>query len=184
MRAAPTALDGVIELHPVRHGDDRGWFAEVWNQQTLADLGITIDWIQDNEAWSASAATLRGLHYQLPPKAQDKLVRASAGRVLDVVVDLRRSSPTFGQHVAVELSAEHGNLLLVPKGFGHGYCTLEPNSVLAYKVSDYYSPDHDRAIRWDDPDLAIDWPFAESALTLSAKDAAAPFLNDADQLFS
>lgn len=183
MQLTPTALDGVVELQPVRHGDDRGWFTEVWNQQTMADLGFVTEWVQDNEAWSSSAGTLRGFHFQVAPRAQDKLVRAAAGRVLDVVVDLRRSAATFGQHVSVELSAERGNLLLVPKGFGHAYCTLEPNCVLAYKVSDYYSPDHDRAIRWDDPDLGVAWPFSEGELTLSGKDQTAPLLAQSSELF-
>lgn len=183
MQAIPTELQGVVELRPVRHGDDRGWFSEVWNESTLASHGIELDWVQDNEAFSAAAGTLRGIHYQLAPKAQDKLVRVVQGRVLDVVVDLRRSSATFGQHVGVELSAELGNQLFVPKGFGHAYCTLVDDCMIAYKVSDYYSPEHDRALRWNDPQLAVDWPFDADTVILSGKDEAAPLFADADNLF-
>lgn len=179
MKLNETALDGVVELVPVRHGDDRGWFSEVWNQATLAELGITIDWVQDNEAKSAAAGTIRGLHFQTPPRAQDKLVRAVQGRIVDVAVDLRTSSSTFGQHVAVELTAAAGNQLLVPKGFAHGYCTLEPDTIIAYKVSDFYAPECDRALRWDDPAIGIDWPLAGEA-TLSDKDRVAPLLAEID----
>lgn len=183
MKLIPTALDGVVELVPRRHGDDRGWFSEVWNEQTLIDLGIEYEWVQDNEAWSAAPGTLRGIHFQIEPRSQTKLVRCSQGRVLDVAVDLRRSSPSFGQHVGVELSAEVGNQLLVPAGFGHAYCTLETNCVINYKVTDYYSPDHDRGVRWDDQDLAIAWPFPASELVLSDKDRLAPTVAESTQLF-
>lgn len=180
MELRATALDGVVELQPVRHGDERGWFSEVWNEATLSELGIAISWVQDNEAFSARAGTLRGLHFQTDPFAQDKLVRVAAGRLLDVAVDLRQSSGTFGQHVAVELSAEQGNQLLVPRGFAHGYCTLEPNTMIAYKVSNFYAPDCDRAVHWADPDLGIDWPIDSSGAVLSAKDEQAPAFADID----
>lgn len=184
MELHATALDGVVELQPVRHGDDRGWFCEVWNQRTLTELGIDIDWVQDNEARSATVGTLRGLHFQIDPHAQDKLVRVVAGRVLDVAVDIRRGSATFGHHVAVELTAERGNQLLVPRGFAHGYCTLEPDSVIAYKVSEFYSPDCDRSLRWNDPALGIEWPVDAAGAILSAKDETAPLLADlGDSLF-
>jgi dTDP-4-dehydrorhamnose 3,5-epimerase len=145
----------------------------------LAELGINITWVQDNEARSVEVGTLRGLHFQVDPHAQDKLVRAVQGRIVDVAVDLRQSSPTFGQHVAVELTEELGNQLLVPRGFGHGYCTLEPNTVIGYKVSAFYSPECDRGLRWDDPALGIDWPVTTTAdAVLSDKDKVAPLLSE------
>lgn len=184
MKLRETELDGVVELTPTRHGDDRGWFSEVWNRSTIADLGIALDWVQDNEAKSAAAGTVRGLHFQTEPHAQDKLVRAAHGRIVDVAVDLRRSSPTFGRHVAVELSADVGNQLLVPVGFAHGYCTLEPDTVIAYKVTDFYAPSCDRSLRWNDPTLGIDWPVDLADATLSDKDRYAPLLAEiTDSLF-
>ena len=127
MEIIPTALDGVVEIRPARHGDDRGWFSEVYKRHTLRDAGIDIEFVQDNESFSAPTGTLRGLHYQLAPHAQDKLVRVIHGSILDVAVDIRRGSATFGQHVAVTLTAEEGNQMLVPVGFAHGFCTLEPD---------------------------------------------------------
>jgi len=183
MEAIPTAIPDVIEIVPVRHGDHRGWFSEVWNEKSLADAGIELSWVQDNEAMSAKVGTIRGLHFQMPPFAQDKLVRALRGRIVDVAVDIRKSSPTFGQHVAVELTAEKGNQLLVPQGFAHGYCTLEPDSVIAYKVSNYYSPESDRALRWDDPELGIEWPIDSGEASISDKDLAAPLWADLDSFF-
>ena len=141
MEIIPTALDGVVEIRPARHGDDRGWFSEVYKRHTLRDAGIDIEFVQDNESFSAPAGTLRGLHYQLPPHAQDKLVRVIHGSILDIAVDIRRGSATFGQHVAVTLTAERGNQLLVPAGFAHGFSTLEPDTRVAYKVSAGYVPD-------------------------------------------
>lgn len=172
----PTALAGVVEIIPVRHGDERGWFSETWNQSELAALGIETDWVQDNESFSVPQATLRGIHFQLPPAAQDKLVRVIRGSILDVAVDLRPASPSFKQTIAVELSAETGNQLLIPKGFGHAFCTLEENCHVAYKVSAAYSPQHDRSLRFDDAELAIAWPFPRDAMMLSDKDATAPTL--------
>ena len=183
MAIVATALDGVVEIRPPRHGDDRGWFSETYKQHTLRDAGIDIDFVQDNESFSAPAGTLRGLHYQVAPHAQDKLIRVIRGSILDVAVDLRSDSATFGQHVAVTLSAEVGNQLLVPAGFAHGFCTLEPAVRVAYKVSGVYAPDCERAIRWDDPDLAIDWQLPSSGPTLSGKDEVAPFLADQPDLF-
>jgi dTDP-4-dehydrorhamnose 3,5-epimerase len=170
----------VVELQPTRHGDERGWFSEVWNRSTLESHGISIDWVQDNTSMSAVVGTVRGIHYQLPDHAQTKLVRVVAGAVLDVAVDLRKSSPSFGQWVAVRLDAAIGNQLLVPEGFGHGFCTLEPNTLVSYKVSDYYDPACDRSVQWDDPDIAIDWPAVADPAALSTKDAAAPALAQAE----
>lgn len=177
-----TQLEGVVEIQPVRHGDDRGWFSETWNQASLNQAGIEIAWVQDNESFSAAAGTVRGIHFQRPPSAQDKLVRVIAGRILDIAVDLRQSSPTFGRHVAVELTANLGNQLLIPKGFGHGFATLEPNCHVAYKVSAPYDPDADAAIHWTDPDLALPWGVTADAATVSAKDGAAPRLASATKL--
>lgn len=132
---------------------------------------------------SAEVGTIRGLHFQLHPKAQGKLVRCLVGAILDVAVDLRRSSPTYGQHIKVELSADNGEQLWVPPGFAHGFCTLEPNSIIAYKVTDYYSPEHDRGLRWNDPALGIDWPIAQDKAVLSAKDQVQPLLSELDAAF-
>ena len=183
MEIIPTALDGVVEIRPARNGDDRGWFSEVYKRHALRDAGIDIEFIQDNESFSAPTGTLRGLHYQLPPHAQDKLVRVIHGSILDIVVDIRRGSPTFGRHVALTLTSELGNQLLVPAGFAHGFATLQPNTRVAYKVSDVYAPECERAIRWDDPTLGIDWRLPPDGPTLSDKDAIAPLLADQPDLF-
>lgn len=173
----------VVELTPRRFGDDRGFFAETFNRQRLSGVGIEIDWMQDNQSYSKDIFTLRGLHYQEPPFAQDKLVRVLRGRILDVAVDIRRGSPSYGQWVAVELSAEAFNQLLVPVGFAHGFLTLEPDTEVFYKVSAPYSGNHDRSIRYDDPALAIDWPLGGKTPVLSAKDEAAPTLAEANAPF-
>lgn len=175
-----TELVGVLELRPARFGDDRGWFCEVWNQATLASHGIEIPWVQDNESMSTAVGTVRGIHYQLPPHAQAKLVRVVAGAVFDVAVDLRRDSPTFGAWTGARLDAETGNQLLIPEGFGHGFCTLKPHTQVAYKVSAFWEPSCDRSVLWSDPDLSIAWPLKVASATLSAKDAAAPLLADAE----
>ena len=183
MQLVPTELPEVIEVRPVRHGDDRGWFSEVYKAHLLSDAGLDLDFIQDNESFSAAVGTLRGLHYQLPPNAQAKLVRVTSGSLLDVAVDLRRSSETFGRWVARTLSAADGNQLLVPVGFGHGFCTREPDTQVIYKVTAPYAPEQERAIRWDDPRLDIDWPAELTDPIVSAKDAAAPVLADQPDLF-
>jgi len=182
-----TALDGVVEVTPRRFGDERGWFSEVYKPAPFAEAGIDITFIQDNESFSAVPGTIRGLHYQLDPRAQAKLVRVLRGRVLDVAVDIRRDSATFGEHVAVELTADLGNQLLVPAGFAHAFCTLEPDVHLAYKVSDLYAPESERAIRWDDPEIGIAWPdwstLGVDGPTLSDKDAVAPLLAEQPDVF-
>ena len=183
MEIIPTALDGLVEIHTKRLGDDRGWFSETWKQAAFAEAGIDIDFVQDNESFSAPVGTLRGLHYQIAPHPQDKLVRVIQGSILDIAVDIRRSSATFGQHVAVTLTAADANQLLVPAGFAHGFCTLEPDVRVAYKVSGQYAPDCERAIRWDDPQLAIKWPIPADGPTLSGKDIAAPLFADQPNLF-
>lgn len=172
MRVQETPLQGVRVLHQNRISDDRGFFLEAWNRRALAVLGIDIDFVQDNHSLSLRVGTVRGLHYQSPPHAQAKLVRVARGCAYDVVVDVRRGSPTFGAWYGTELSAENCRLLYVPEGFLHGFVTRQPCTELLYKCSDYYSPDHEGTIRFDDPDLAIDWGFDPATAILSAKDAA------------
>ena len=161
-------------LVPRRHGDRRGYFSEVYNQRRLREADIEIDFVQDNHSLSAESGTVRGLHFQIPPFAQAKLVRVVRGSVFDVAVDLRRGSPSFGRHVTMVLSARVGNQILVPAGFAHGLMTLEADTEVVYKVSDYYDPDHDRGILWNDPALGIDWPLTEDKAVLSDKDRAQP----------
>ena len=182
MKLVPTALSDVVEVQPARFGDDRGWFSEVFKTDVLAEGGIDVPFVQDNESFSAPLGTLRGIHYQVAPHPQGKLVRVVRGSILDIAVDLRRSSPTFGEHVAVTLTADAGNQLYVPVGFGHAFVTLEPDVQVIYKVTDRYAPECERAIRWDDPQLAIAWPDS-AAPTLSAKDEVAPLLADQPDLF-
>jgi dTDP-4-dehydrorhamnose 3,5-epimerase len=182
MDLLPTALADVVEVRPARFGDHRGWFSESWNQQRWQDAGFDLDWVQDNESVSVAKGTVRGVHFQTEPHAQDKLVRVITGRIIDVAVDLRQGSPTFRQHVAVELTAELGNQLLVPKGFGHGFVTLEENCRVAYKVTGRYSKECDAGLSWQDPELAIDWGIDPADAVVSEKDAAAPLLADAAHL--
>jgi len=185
MNFAFRALDlpGVIEVTPKKFGDDRGFFSEVWNEDKYAEGGISEQWVQDNHSVSAVPGTLRGLHYQLPPYAQAKLVRVARGRVFDVAVDIRKGSPHFGKWVGIEISAEKWNQLYIPAGFAHGFMTLEADTEFLYKVSGQYSADHDRSIRYDDPEIAIDWPLDGLDVMLSEKDRAAPALKDADITF-
>ncbi|MCA0271496.1 MAG: dTDP-4-dehydrorhamnose 3,5-epimerase [Proteobacteria bacterium] len=178
MQIETTSLSGVLILTPRRFGDARGWFSEVWNKDTLAREGISVDFAQDNHSYSAVPGTVRGLHFQSPPHAQAKLVRCGRGRVFDVAVDIRIGSPTYGRWVGVELSAENGRQLLIPAGFLHGFVTREPDSELLYKCSDVYAPDCDGAVRFDDPDISIDWGIDTATATLSEKDAKAPYLKD------
>lgn len=167
---------GPVQLiDPVRHGDARGWFTEVYNQATFAKRGIDVVFIQDNHSYSAPRFTLRGLHFQAPPHGQDKLVRCTRGRIFDVAVDLRGGSPTYGQWVGAELSAENGRQLFVPIGFAHGFLTLESDCEVMYKCSALYAPQSDGGIRWDDPTIGIDWPMpAGQRPELSAKDQVLP----------
>lgn len=182
MKIEETVLPGVIVVTPDRFGDARGWFSETWNGPRLAASGIAIDFVQDNHSMSAASGTLRGLHFQRPPRAQDKLVRCTRGAILDVAVDVRKGSPTFGRWVGVELTAENRRQLLVPKGFLHGFVTREPDTEVMYKCSDVYAPDCDGGIRWNDPDLGIDWGLTGDPV-LSAKDQAAALLKDWDSPF-
>ena len=179
----PTDLYGILIISPRRFGDDRGFFCETWNAGALVEHGINTTFVQDNQSISGTVGTVRGLHYQSPPHAQDKLVRCGRGALLDVVVDIRKGSPSYGNWVGVELSAENGKQLLVPKGFLHGFVTLEPDTEILYKCSDYYAPECDGAIRFDDPDIGIDWGISSDQAILSEKDATAPFLRDFDSPF-
>jgi dTDP-4-dehydrorhamnose 3,5-epimerase len=183
MDVIPLALPEVKLIRPKRHGDHRGFFSEVWSRRDLAKAGLDLDFVQDNHSMSAEAGTVRALHFQTPPFAQDKLVRVARGRILDVAVDVRRGSATFGRHVQVELSADNWEQLLVPKGFAHGLVTLEPNTEVLYKVTAYYAPQNDAGILWNDPDLGIAWPITPDRAILSAKDKTLPRLKDAPVLF-
>lgn len=178
MKIEDTALPGVKLIIPDRHGDSRGFFSESWSMKRLADAGIDIDFVQDNHSLSAQAGTVRGLHFQSPPHAQDKLVRCGRGCLFDVAVDIRRGSPTYGRWVGVDLSFENGKQLLVPKGFLHGFVTREPDTEIIYKCSDYYAPECDGTVRFDDPEIGIHWGLGDNAPLLSAKDAVAPMLKE------
>jgi len=178
-----TDIPDVIICEPAVHGDARGYFVETFREDKLeAFLGYKINFCQDNESKS-SCGVLRGLHYQLPPHAQTKLVRVINGRVLDVAVDIRKGSPTFGKHVAVELTSENKRQLLVPRGFAHAFVVLEDDTVFAYKVDNYYSPECDRGIAYNDTDINIDWGMPHSEINLSAKDKVQPKLCETDDLF-
>ncbi len=183
MTFVKTKISEVVICKPIVHGDNRGYFVETFRQDKLEEfIGYKINFCQDNESKS-SYGVLRGLHYQLPPFAQTKLVRVIQGKVLDVAVDIRKNSPTFGQYVAVELSSENKRQLLVPRGFAHGFVVLEDDTVFAYKVDSYYSPDCDRGIAFDDKDLNIDWMLEHSDLKLSEKDTKQPLLKETNDLF-
>jgi dTDP-4-dehydrorhamnose 3,5-epimerase len=171
-----TAIPAVKIVTPKRFGDHRGFFSETWSRKAFAEAGLDLDFVQDNQSLSGPAGTLRGLHFQSPPFAQDKLVRVTRGRILDVAVDIRVSSPTFGRHVAVELSAENWKQLLIPVGFAHGFVTLEPDTEVLYKVTAPYAPENDHGLAFDDPALGIDWRMPLSDLTLSDKDRKHPRL--------
>ena len=183
MQVEDTAIPTVKIVSTKKHGDARGFFSEVYNKVELEKAGLRFAFVQDNHSFSAAVGTLRGLHFQTPPFAQDKLVRVGRGRILDVAVDIRRSSPTFGKYVAVELSAENWRQLLVPVGFAHGFVTLEPDTEVLYKTTAPYSPAHDRGVAWDDPDIGIAWPLPAGGPTLSDKDRRWPRLKDAQELF-
>ncbi len=176
MKVRELGLGGVVELLPERFGDARGYFSETYNFNRMQALGLDMVFVQDNHSYSADRGVLRGLHYQMPPHAQDKLLRVVRGRLFDVAVDIRRSSPTFGKWVGLEISAEKGNQILVPKGFAHGFVTLEDDTEVLYKVSDVYSKPDDRSIRFDDPAIGIEWPVDLDKVKLSEKDTMAPLL--------
>lgn len=173
-----TDLPGVLLITPDRYMDDRGFFSEVYNREALAGHGIEDHFVQDNHSLSVDRGTVRGLHFQVDPHPVAKLVRAARGAILDVVVDIRTDSPTFGRHVAVELSAENWLQVYAPIGTAHGFCTLEPNTEVVYKVTDYWSPDVDRGVAWDDEELGIPWPVTPEDAVLSGKDRSQPRLSE------
>lgn len=183
MQIEETTLPGVVIITPKRFGDDRGYFSETYNLKALSDLGISTPFVQDNQSLSRQVGTVRGLHFQRPPHAQAKLVRVLQGRILDVAVDVRKGSPHYGKWVGVELSAEDGRQLLIPAGFLHGFVTREPDTLVFYKCSDYYAPECDGAVRFNDSDIGIDWGISQDDAVLSAKDAAAPAFADFDSPF-
>ncbi len=163
--------------------DQRGTFSETYNKRFLAKMGIDVEFVQDNQSWSRKAGTIRGLHFQIPPHAQAKLVRVLRGRILDVAVDIRKGSPTFGQYLAVELSAENRRQLFIPEGFAHGFCTLEDDTEVLYKVSDYYAPDCERGLLFDDPALAIPWPVSREQAIITDRDLSFPPLAELTDYF-
>lgn len=182
MNVEKTKLSGVLLLTPRRFGDHRGFVAETFSKRTYDAVGISPEFVQDNHSLSAQVGTVRGLHFQAPPAAQDKLVRCGRGAIFDVAVDIRLGSPTFGNWVGFELSADNGCQLYVPAGFAHGFATLLPDSEIVYKCSDYYAPETEGAVRWDDPAIGIDWPLTGAPI-LSPKDAEASLLADLDSPF-
>jgi dTDP-4-dehydrorhamnose 3,5-epimerase len=174
------ALEGVLEIRMQRHEDERGFVSETYNAADFARAGIGQSFIQDNQSYSAARGTLRGLHYQLPPAAQAKLIRVTRGAVFDVAVNIRRGSPAFGRWVGIELSAKAWNQIYIPAGFAHGFVTLEDHTEVIYKVSAPYASEHERSVRFDDPHLGIDWPLAAADVRLSQKDSSAPYLAEAE----
>ena len=175
-------IEAVKLVRPRRHVDARGYFVETWQRKRFAESGVDVDFVQDNASFSRLRGTIRGLHFQRSPAAQAKLVRVVRGAVLDVAVDLRGGSPTFGRSVSATLTAEGGEQLFVPVGFAHGFCTLEPDTEVAYKVSAFYSPENDGGIIWNDPEVGIDWPLQGREPVLSDKDARLPRLSEIDPL--
>lgn len=180
MQATETKLKGVYVLEPQVFGDARGWFMESWSQRKMAEAGISADFVQDNQSFSAQKGTLRGLHYQLNPMCQAKLLRCTRGKIFDVAVDIRKGSPTYAQWVGVELSAENKKQLFIPRGFAHGFITLTDDVEVQYKADNYYAPDCDGNIRWDDPEIGVAWPIAP--VILSDKDRNAPLLKERTNL--
>ena len=177
------AIDAVLLIRPRRISDARGYFAETWNRRGFAEAGIDVAFVQDNYSYSRAIGTVRGLHYQRQPKAQAKLVRVARGAIFDVAVDLRKGWPSFGKHVSVNLSAEDGSQLFLPVGFAHGFCTLEPDTEVAYKISEFYSPEHDTGILWNDPDLGIEWPVGGAIPVVSDRDRKLPRLAEIEAPF-
>jgi dTDP-4-dehydrorhamnose 3,5-epimerase len=177
-------IDGPVEIVPSKIEDERGYFSEIFRLSEFAKHVGTTQFVQDNQSLSVRAGTIRGMHFQTHPAAQGKLVRCLAGKLLDVAVDLRANSPTYGRWLSLMLSPAENNQLWVPVGFGHGFCTLEPDTIISYRVTNYYSPEHDKGVAWDDPDIAIEWPDTVDPETLSAKDRKQPSLVDLPLYFN
>jgi dTDP-4-dehydrorhamnose 3,5-epimerase len=177
-------IEGPLELLPTKHGDERGYFSEILRMEPFVARAGAVEFVQDNQSLSVSPGTIRGVHFQSQPRAQGKLVRCTAGSVFDVAVDLRLDSPTYGKWISVVLAADKLNQLWIPVGFGHAFCTLEPNSAITYRVTNYYSPEHDLGLLWNDPQMGIEWPDVANPETLSAKDRAQPTLTNLPPLFS
>eukprot|EP00119_Amphimedon_queenslandica_P003438 XP_003389676.1 PREDICTED: uncharacterized protein LOC100633697 [Amphimedon queenslandica] len=184
MQIESLAIPDIRILRPKKFGDHRGFFSETFNKKALSEIGIDIDFVQDNHSLSAEKGTMRGLHFQIPPFAQDKLVRVVRGAIFDVAVDLRRSSPTFGQYASAVVSADEWNQILVPVGFAHGFMTIEDDTEVIYKVSNFYAPSHDRGILWNDPEIGIDWPLEGGEAILSDKDKVQPRLGEIESPFA
>ncbi len=184
MEFEPLSIADVVLIKPKKIGDERGYFMETFRQSLFEQHAGAVEFKQENQSLSAYTGTVRGLHFQLAPRAQGKLVRCIAGAIYDVAVDIRVGSPTYGRYVAAELSAQNGHQLWIPAGFAHGFCTLQPSTEVSYKVTDYYSPDHDRGLRWDDPVIGIQWPDVTADTILSAKDKAQPLLAELKEGFS
>jgi len=182
MEVVKLAIPEVLVLKPVKHGDHRGFFSETYNRKAFTEAGIADDFVQDNHSRSAEPGTVRGLHFQVPPRAQAKLLRVTRGAVFDVAVDLRWGSPTYGRHVSVVISAEDWNQIYIPPGFAHGFCTLEAGTEVFYKVSDFYAPEAEQGLLWNDEALGIDWPAAAGA-ALSERDRQWPRLRDLARFF-
>jgi dTDP-4-dehydrorhamnose 3,5-epimerase len=178
MEITPAAIPDVLIIKPKKHGDHRGFFSETFKNAALREHGVTLDWVQDNHSFSAARGVVRGLHFQRAPKAQAKLLRVTRGAILDVAVDVRKASPSYGQHVAVELSADNWTQLYVPAGFAHGFCTLTENTEVLYKVSAEYGPAEEGGLLWNDPDIGIAWPISAGEATLSARDLEWPRFKD------
>jgi dTDP-4-dehydrorhamnose 3,5-epimerase len=174
MKVERTEIPGLLLLEPAKLGDPRGFFSETYNKRLLLEAGVEAEFVQDNHSLSVPVGVVRGLHFQTPPFAQAKLIRVLRGRIFDVVVDIRRASPSYGKHFATELSAANWKQFYIPVGFAHGFATLEENTEIAYKVTNYYAPECDRGILWSDPALDIGWPVTPGAATVSAKDQALP----------
>ncbi|WP_088013330.1 dTDP-4-dehydrorhamnose 3,5-epimerase [Gottfriedia acidiceleris] len=182
MKVTETFIKGIVVIEPTVYGDQRGWFMETYNDSKMKEFGMDLHFVQDNQSFSAFKGTLRGLHYQLSPKAQTKLVRCTKGSIFDVAVDIRKGSPTYGKWFGIELSAENKKQLFIPKGFAHGFMTLTDDVEVQYKVDELYSPECDRGLIWNDPVIQVEWPINISPL-LSAKDKIAPLLKDAENNF-
>ena len=183
MKVIETEIKDLVVIEPNVFGDHRGWFMETYNEEKFKEFGIDLKFVQDNQSFSATKGTLRGLHYQLNPKAQSKLVRCTRGSIFDVAVDIRKGSPTFGKWFGIELTEENKKQLLIPKGFAHGFLTLSENVEVQYKVDELYSPENDRGIRWNDSTIGIEWPIDGDPI-LSGKDEKAPFFEEAENNFT